>query len=88
MQSPKLKAFHRMYWVFFLIKQRLYQMTYLKFNTDIQPTTWPPGSFYHRIVGNIFIQQYIHADVSLNTKVLESIGSTNLTTKGLSDDCT
>ena len=45
MQSPKLRAFHRMYWVFFLIKQRLYQMTYLKFNTDIQPTTWPPGDW-------------------------------------------
>ena len=45
MQSPKLRAFLRMYWVFFLIKQRLYQMTYLKFNTDLQRTTWPPGDW-------------------------------------------
>ena len=45
MQSPKLRAFHRMYWVFFLIKQRLYQMTYLKFNTTIRRTTWPPGDW-------------------------------------------
>ena len=146
MQSRKLRAFLRMYWVFFLIKQRLYQMTYLKFNTDLQRTTWPPGSWlppnsrkyfysilhsckcnpeyegarkhrlyefnherscgwfylkqielfvglpghqvtgYHPIVGNIFIQQYIYADVSLNTRVLESIGCTNLTMKGFTNE--
>ena len=148
MQSPKLRAFLRMYWVFFLIKQRLYQMTYLKFNTDLQRTTWPPGDWlppnsriyfysalhsyrctfgsvgfrkhrwcepnherscgwlylkqielfvglpghqvtgYHPIVGNIFIPQYMYADVSLSTRVLESILSTNLTMKGFADDCT
>ena len=45
MQSPKLRAFHRMYWVFFLIKQQLYQMTYLKYNSNVRRTTWPPGEW-------------------------------------------
>ena len=49
----------------------------------------PPGHQVtggRRIVGYIFIPECIHGDVSLNAKVLESIGSMKLTMKGFQNE--
>ena len=50
----------------------------------------PPGHLAigcRRIVGYIFIPQYIHAGLSLKEKVVERIGSLILNVKGFADEC-